>query len=727
MKRLVCAERAEKTGRRRAWGLCACVALCWLGARAVEVSTVDELVAAMTAVNEGTSTDTKILLKPGYYDVSGCTMNSDGHLYVARAMQFEGVDDTSWRTTASSNTAVVIDAKGINAIFRLDVSSANKVGSGTSFRNITFQNGNGRAHANLHGGAVSSSYGGQSHTASNCVFRGNEAYQGGALMRCTVYDCFFTNNVAEEGGAVCAAIDMHDSLFIDNRANSNGGVARNGGRMKRCVFIGNRAGRGSCAYGLVEVSDSICRSNVSSAGLSGGQVGGACFRAQNGTETCEVSGCRFEGNVSESDGPSCVYRVTLVTNCVFVGNSSRGDGAGVVQMMTNTDAVVACSFTNNVSWSTSKRGKTLGGAGVTGVAVAGNPLPKVTACVFVGNVAWNGGGVSLADVSNCLFVANCATNGAGAYQCAVSDSRFVSNTAMIFGGGAYDCSGLTHCTFQDCAAQAEGGAAYESSLFDCLVTNCTALTHDSIAGAAASPSCVAQRTTFVDCQNATNANQRWATGGLRLTDCTFIRCGAGRNSSAVRCTFTGMAEVGRPGHVLSGGVATNCLVTGCSAGNLFGWMAEIVNCTVVSNNRDQKGGQLFAGGIRAVNCIFRENYHDGGKSFDIAGYGACTFENCLYKTEPNWDAYTLAVTACVTNGVNPFLAPTHRDYDPAHPYAIGRRSPARNAGKTIDWPAGFTDLAGRPRVCDDRTDSPRVDIGAYECCLPRRGSCLVVR
>lgn len=723
MKRLACAERTEKTVLRRAGGLCACAVLCLLGARAVEVSTVDELVAAMTAVNEGTSTDTKILLKPGYYDVSGCTMNSDGHLYIARAMQFEGVDDTSWRTTASSNTAVVIDAKGVNAIFRFDVSNPNRVGNGTSFRNITFQNGKGKSF----GGVVSSTYGGPGHTVSNCVFRGNEAEQGGALMRCAVYDCFFTNNVAGEGGAVCAASDMHDSLFIDNRANSNGGVARNGGRMKRCVFIGNRAGRGSVAYGFAEAADSFCRSNVSSAKLSGGQVGGACFRGQNATETNAVRGCRFEGNVSEADGPSCVYRVTLVSNCVFVGNSSRGDGAGVVQMMTNTDAVVACAFTNNVSWSTSERGKKLGGAGVTGVAVAGNPLPKVTDCVFVGNVAWHGGGVSLADVSNCLFVANCATNGAGAYQCAVTDSQFVSNTATIYGGGAYDCSNLTRCTFQDCAAQAEGGAANRSSLFDCLVTNCTALTHNSIAGAAASSSYVAQRTTFVDCQNATNANQRWATGGLRLTDCTFVRCGAGRNSSAVRCTFTGMAEDGQPDNILNSGVATNCLVTGCSAKNLFGWMTELVNCTVVSNNQVRKGGQLIAGGIRAVNCIFRENYYDGSKRFDIAGYGICTFENCLYKTEPNWDAYTLIVTDCVTNGVNPFLAPTHRDYDPAHPYAIGRRSPARNAGQTIDWPAGFTDLAGRPRVFDDRADSPRVDIGAYECCLPRRGACLVVR
>ncbi len=632
MKRLACAERTEKTVLRRAGGLCACAVLCLLGARAVEVSTVDELVAAMTAVNEGTSTDTKILLKPGYYDVSGCTMNSDGHLYIARAMQFEGVDDTSWRTTASSNTAVVIDAKGGNAIFRFDVSAAQQIGWKTSFRNITFQNGKGKSF----GGVVSSTYSGPGHTVSNCVFRGNEAEQGGALMLCAVYDCFFTNNVAGEGGAVCAASDMHDSLFIDNRAKSNGGVARNGGRMKRCVFIGNRALRGSCAFGLVEASDSICRGNVAS-GSGGSTFGGGCFRPQNATETCEVRGCRFEANVSETEGPSCAFGMALVTNCVFVGN-----------------------------------------------------------------VAQQGGGV---------------------YKCAaVADSLFVSNTAG-YGGGAYGCTNLTRCTFQDCAARIEGGAAYESSLFDCLVTNCTVLATWNIAGAgASSTNCVAQRTTFVDCQNATNVNERWATGKLRLTDCTFVRCGAARNLSAVRCTFTGAAT---DSYILHEGVATNCLMTGCSAKYLLGWVKELVNCTMVSNNIGTTG-QFCADKIRAVNCIFRDNYHNGGH-FDIAGYGTWTFENCLYKTDPGWKNYTLVVTDCVTNGVNPFLAPTHRDYDPAHPYAIGRRSPARNAGQTIDWPAGFTDLAGRPRVFDDRADSPRVDIGAYECCLPRRGACLVVR
>lgn len=733
MKRMESRERIEKTAPRRAWGICVCTALCLLGAHAVEVSTVDELVAAMRAVNERTSSDTKIRLRPGYYDVSGCTMNSDGHLYIARAMQFEGVDDTSWRATSDSNTAVVIDAKGVNTIFRFDVSETRGNTRGTSFRNMTFVNGYARKKGDEtgtytdtypRGGALgNNSYLAPQATVSNCVFRSNyAAAQGGALMMCNVYDCYFTNNVAAgDGGAVCAVGNLEDSLLVNNRTTAIGGAVRNAGFVKRCVFIGNRGADGCCIYGgQLEVSDTVCISNVSISG-------GACFRPEKKSDMCVVRNCRFEGNVSEKQGPSGVNDISLVTNCVFVGNFSRGGGMGVVRASGDKHTVIDCYFTNNVS------GSDLGGAGVTGVE--GCPPPRVTGCVFVGNMAMQGGGVSRADVSNCLFVANCATNGGGVYQCPrVADCLFVSNTAS-YGGGAFACSNLTECTFQDCAAWSDGGCAYDSSLFGCFVTNCTVLRGGDFVGGVSATTAdgwLAQGTTFVDCRSSMSTNVWWATRRLRQVDCTFIRCGVFENTAAVRCTFTGVTGEGFPSSILVKGVATNCLIAGCQAKYLLERMDEVVNCTVVSNNLGTTG-QLFAGPIRAINCIFRDNYHYDPKTspalhYDIAGYGQWTLENCLYKTFPDWGAtFTIAPTDCVTDGVNPFLSPTHPDYDPAQPYGIGLGSPARNAGKAIDWPAGFTDLAGHPRVFNDRTDSPRVDIGAYECCLLPRGTCLIFR
>lgn len=73
-----------------------------------EVSTVQGLVDALTSINSGASTDLTIRLAPGTYDVSGCAMNSNGCLYVAKGITLEGTDTTSWRTTSDRNAKVVL-------------------------------------------------------------------------------------------------------------------------------------------------------------------------------------------------------------------------------------------------------------------------------------------------------------------------------------------------------------------------------------------------------------------------------------------------------------------------------------------------------------------------------------------------------------------------------------------------------------------------------------------
>ena len=194
--------------------------------------------------------------------------------------------------------------------------------------------------------------------------------------------------------------------------------------------------------------------------------------------------------------------------------------------------------------------------------------------------------------------------------------------------------------------------------------------------------------------------------------------------SAVRCRIVGNGLY-RPGDLFAGGAWTNCLITGIAAQYLFR-ESRLVNCTVVSNNWGTDG-QLFAVGASAVNCIFKGNYHNGGKAWDIAGYGHYYLTNCVYKAHPGWgDTYTIHDTDCVRETAKLFLDPAHPDFDARNPYALAPASPARNAGAALDWDDGACDLAGNPRVFL-RDGVGRVDVGCYEYSVLPRGTLLIFR
>ena len=112
--------------------------------------------------------------------------------------------------------------------------------------------------------------------------------------------------------------------------------------------------------------------------------------------------------------------------------------------------------------------------------------------------------------------------------------------------------------------------------------------------------------------------------------------------------------------------------------------------------------------------------------FYTGNFVTCT--NCVYRTDPGWSSYTLHPTDCVmTNDLSKlFLQPGEADYDPANPYRLRYGSPAKDAGFSIDWPEGATDLAGNPRICT-KYGRPLVDIGCYECWIPQLGTWLFFR
>ena len=349
--------RNGNRARAAAWMCAAAMAASLLGAH--EVATVEQLVAALAAVNGGDA-DTVVRIAPGYYDVSGCAMDEKGCLSIQRAnVVVEGTDPTSWRETADRNAKVVLDAKYARSVFNL----LPKL-TGVRFHHLTIQNGT-NTNAKLEDGAGAGIqhgwYKGTYAAVSNCVFRNNRALgQGGGGHMLAVYNCYFTNNVAKEGGAVLATQVTWDSLFECNSAVDNGGALRNGSNIQRCVFVGNTAGTGGCNYGGdYWAVDCLCVSNTASQG--------GAFGAEWGKPGLRVRNSRFVGNRSTGTGATAGMGGALlyprfVTNCVFVGNQSRTRG-GAVAASTNLAQIVDCAFTNN--------------AAVDGGAVSGNDLSLI--------------------------------------------------------------------------------------------------------------------------------------------------------------------------------------------------------------------------------------------------------------------------------------------------------------------------------------------------------------
>ncbi len=439
---------------------------------------------------------------------------------------------------------------------------------------------------------------------------------------------------------------------------------------------------------------------------------GVSFRhltIQNGTNT----------NAKASDGAGAGIqhgwykgKYATVSNCVFRGNMGEGQGGGG-----HTLNLYDCYFTNNVALE--------GGAAL--MASAQDCLFEYNRAVANGGALRNGTGLR-----RCVFVGNVAeeSNGGCNYgdNYSVQDCLCVGNVAVRGGGFAADKAAVvSNSTFTGCLALKEGGAAYNATLVDCVVSNCLARPVEAAGGVASAAGHRLTRVAFIDCGCETNDAWRVAATGCHVEDGSFLRCNPATVKSAVRCRIEG-GGVFLKGSLMQGGAWTNCLFTGLAASYLFSGAPSLVNCTVVSNNWGTKG-QLFAGQVAAVNCIFKDNYHDpnAGKSFDIAGYATWSFTNCVWRTHPGWNStYTIADTGSISETENLFLAPTHPDYDARHPYALSAASPARNAGAAFAWDDAARDLAGNPRVFL-RDGVGRVDVGCYEYSLLPRGTLLIFR
>lgn len=477
------------------------LAVVGLNALAVQnVSSIDDLKAAIASVNNGTSSDKTIRLAAGTYTLSSemTPMTSDGKAFfeITQSMTIEGSDTASWRDSGEKVTGTVIDAGTYSgSIFKITPQANNDVGNVryTTLRHLTLMN----ANSSVNGGAVSYNHirGFDYHdeTMTNCVFKNNTAPQGGAANGfCTFSDCYFEgNHTTSDGGALLQVTEVVNSVFRSNETATVGGAIRNARTIKGCQFLENKAERhASVAYGSsFTMTDCICATNSS--------TWGGCAYLEDATKSMTISGCRFEGNkaTGSSDGGSvgAVCRATLVTNSVFIGNKSLYAGGGACGLCA---LVVDCAFTNNTA-----------GSERSGSAVFG-----------------------------CKTVRNCDF-----YDNSTSASYDVSR--VFLGGDCYGATLVTNCNFRNVTSGARSGAYVCTNVVDCTFENCGAIGNAAV----------------VKCGFFNHQNQDKVQNVIRrgsFTNCLVTGCCenyiVGENTELVNCTIVSNNQASGGGQLFGG-------------------------------------------------------------------------------------------------------------------------------------------------------------------------------
>jgi parallel beta-helix repeat protein len=206
-------------------------------------------------------------------------------------------------------------------------------------------------------------------------------------------------------------------------------------------------------------------------------------------------------------------------------------------------------------------------------------------------------------------------------------------------------------------------------------------------------------------------------------------------------------QEGGGGALVTGGVISNCIATGCFASHFGGGVdlfgGDAWNCTIAGNTA-YDGGGLKVQGDNAVNCLVYGNHANdsgGGVYFWESG----TLDNCtvvgnvatnqgggvycyLGGTNLNTIIYSNSVAGAITNwttnsgGMFQYCCTTpnpggtgNLTNNPlfvnaaAGNYQIASNSPCINAGTNLSWMTNATDLDSNPRIVGGV-----VDVGAYE-------------
>jgi hypothetical protein len=182
---------------------------------------------------------------------------------------------------------------------------------------------------------------GSGPTIQNCIFEGNHAEYGGAILngdehgsicRPTIVDCAFLDNGSSAclGGAIYnwgAEPAITGCDFVENRGFFGGAILNFDGsrpEFEGCLFRGNTcASDGGAMYN--DASSPILRDCVMD-GNAAGDEGGAVFNADPGSSTA----------------------IPEFIDCDFIGNTANGEG-GAMHNFSISPVLDGCSLRENVA------------------------------------------------------------------------------------------------------------------------------------------------------------------------------------------------------------------------------------------------------------------------------------------------------------------------------------------------------------------------------------------
>ncbi len=286
--------------------------------------------------------------------------------------------------------------------------------------------------------------------------------------------------------------------------------------------------------------------------------------------------------------------------------------------------------------------------------------PTITNCIFIDNLAEEGGGIHTQQsnpvLNNCTFSGNGAIDGGGMFtgrsNSTLVDCTFSGNSAIIIGGGLFCADSnttLVNCEFS------ENFSHYGSGVFNRYDSN----------------------TTLIDCIFSDN-EAIWGGGmyndGLScttLTNCTFISNladgGGGGfynnhgSSNLVECKFIGNSSYQGGGMMSFGDINTSlteCIFVENSAdidgGGLYNvnYSNTILTDCIFNNNSAGEfggrwgsigggGGMFHCGGSAALNrCMFGGNSAVRGGGMYNGIYSNTTLTNCLFSGNSAEDQYS---------------------------------------------------------------------------------------
>jgi len=269
-------------------------------------------------------------------------------------------------------------------------------------------------------GAPGTGSGGLGTGAVRCAWIGADSVLDGFTLTngrtfTSLAPYFFGTHVDEQGGGALAEVGgrLKRCVLVGNRADGGGGM--HGGEVEDCDITQNRAKLGSGVFGSTVRNSRLTANEADNAGggafmatLRESELRDNTAYLGGGAYQSELHGCLLTGNEAEIGGGA--YDSHLL-RCTVEGNRAEQSGGGL-----NNGEARNCVFRNNVSHN-------VGGGSSYTVSIG---------CVYTGNRAVNrGGGVQGGFIVHCTITGNTADVGGGVSTSQMANSICYFNTALF--------------------------------------------------------------------------------------------------------------------------------------------------------------------------------------------------------------------------------------------------------------------------------------------------------